>query len=239
MDIHKHISYLGSESFNSSSLSFSISNLSGSCFSSLWLNMDREWTKHLIHFYITCLSSTLLYVHIRFLWTVWRWMNVLVFGEGGFVAGDLFELPSLLSDCLLHTASRGGYTLQRHISAARAHNRVWITLYPDSQCFVHIDRPLNTWFFSHWLTHYSFPLRHRAFWGLELSVQRVSRRWSWEGRSDFCSSRWHLPPRTPPGRWRWQCQTHSLWCSSLWGEKTKSKWPNPFDMRDKILFMCN
>lgn len=147
-------------------------------------------------------------------------MNILVFGEGGFVAGDLFELPSLLSDCLLHTASRGGYTLQRHISAARAHNRVWITLmavYPDSQIF---PPP------SHWLTHYSFPLRHRAFWGLELSVQRVSRRWSWEGRSDFCSSRWHLPPRTPPGRSRWQCQTHSLWCSSLWGEMTKSKWPN-------------
>lgn len=38
-----------------------------------------------------------------------------MFGEGGFVTGDLFELPPLLGECLnpcvLQTASWGGYTL--------------------------------------------------------------------------------------------------------------------------------
>lgn len=59
---------------------------------------------------------------------LWEWMNILVFGEGGFVAGDLCELPPLLSERLnprlLHTASRSGYTLQLHFSAAKTHTNV-------------------------------------------------------------------------------------------------------------------
>lgn len=52
-------------------------------------------------------------------------MNILVFGQGGFVAGDLCELP-LPGECLnphMHTVSLGK-TLQAQFSAAKQRLKV-------------------------------------------------------------------------------------------------------------------
>lgn len=89
------------------------------------------------------LISIVLYIHVGLLCTVWEWINILVFGEGGFVAGDLCKLlGECLNPCRLHTASWSGHTIQLHFSAARTHTKVWVTMMIicwRTQYFVQID----------------------------------------------------------------------------------------------------
>lgn len=157
-----------------------------------------------------------IFLFLRFSYWLMRLRNIsicypLMLCEGGLIAGDLCELHTVfrLNPSHLHTAPWGGQTLQLQFSA-RTRGQKCDKL-PSTVSY------WRSYVTSEELTHLCFRLRFQAFWGQELSGQRVLRRWTWAGHSGFCSSRWHPRPGIPAGRGLWRWRQRRLWscCCSL------------------------